>query len=538
MVSKRILKLCVALAAVVAFSAGAPVDAAFAAPPQRWCGSDTAGYDRRPDALGGRQVHLVYAFPNDGLNRFSSEVASVMASDVWEGDEWWRRQDPTRAPRWDTYAFSNCTGFGALDISMVKLPQPTAHYLDENTRFKRLRDDLMNSSFSVPLKKYLVYYDGSVGDDYVVCGEAGGTFGDSGAPGFAMVYYQGKDCEDVGDPQQPRYRFVAMHELLHALGAVPSAAPTSCPGHACDDPKDILWPTAGVAFAQAMLDEKHDTYYGHSGQWNDIQDSAWLRHLDLPWQKLTVMTDGSPGTVSSVEPGIEGCAQTTCENWWELGSKVTLLPVVKPGGYFRGWGGVCAGMSTCVVTMDTDRIVTARFSTPYRLSATVTGDGYVAATAIGFGCPPTCVADVDSDTTVTITATPKPGAEFVGWTGACSGATPTCTVAMTTAKSVGAQFTTAKFALQVQVAGKGSVVGDAAAFRCAAASCSSDLESGTEVQLFPKPAKGWRFDGWKGACTGKGVLGCRVAMTSELLVRATFVPVAKPKTAKKTAKRS
>jgi uncharacterized repeat protein (TIGR02543 family) len=534
MLPKRLLKLSLALAAAAAFGGGLHVDPASALPPLRWCGSDTASYDRKPDARGGRQIHLVYAFPNDGLNRFSSEVASVMASDVWESDTWWRRQDPTRAPRWDTYDFSGgCMGFGALDISMVRLPQPAAHYLNELTRFGRVRVDLLTAGFSNPMKKYLVYYDGPVEDDYFVCGTASGSFADSPDPGYAMVNYGAKDCEDIGDPAQPRYPFTATHELLHALGAVPADAPTNCPGHACDDPKDVMWPSTGTAFKDTVLDVKHDTYYGHSGTWTDIQDSLWLAHLDAPWRQVTVYSDGAPGTISSTDPGIDNCSQAVCQNYWEQGSTVTLTATPKPGAYFRGWGGQCANMSTCTLKIDGDKIVTARFSTPYRLSATVTGDGFVGGSTPGFGCPASCVTDVDSDFTVTLTATPKPGAEFVGWTGACSGSSPTCTVAMTTAKTVGAQFTSAKFTLQVQVSGKGSVVGDAAAFRCAAASCRSDMEGGTEVQLFPKPATGWRFGSWSGACAGKGMLGCRLAMTSEQLVRANFVPVAKPKTAKK-----
>jgi uncharacterized repeat protein (TIGR02543 family) len=531
MLPKRILKLSVALVAAAAFSGGIHVDPASALPPLRWCGSDTASYDRKPDARGGRQIHVVYAFPKDGLNRFT-QVASVMSSDVWEGDEWWRKQDPTRAPRWDTYGFSGgCMGFGALDISMVQLPQPAAHYLDELTRFGRIRADLLTAGFSNPMKKYLVYYDGPVEDDYFVCGTASGSFADSPDPGYAMVSYGAKDCEDVGDPAQPRYRWIAMHELLHALGAVPSSAPTSCPGHACDDPKDVLWPSAGVAFKDTVLDAKRDTYYGHSGTWTDIQDSEWLSHLDAPWRQVTVYSDGAPGTISSADPGIDNCAQAVCQNYWEQGSKVTLVATAKGGAYFRGWGGQCAGMTTCTLTIDGDKIVTARFSTPYRLSATVTGDGHVTSSASGFGCPPSCVTDVDSDTTVTVTASPKPGAQFTGWSGACTGTAPKCTVVMTKAQSVAAQFTVAKFNLKLELSGSGAVVGDDTGFRCTE-SCTSLLESGTELQLIPKPAKGWKFAGWAGSCTGKGLLGCRVAMTAEQTVRATFVRVPKPKPSK------
>jgi len=43
-------------------------------------------------------------------------------------------------------------------------------------------------------------------------------------------------------------------------------------------------------------------------------------------------------------------------------------------------------------------------------------------------------------TTVTLTAAPSSGSQFAGWVGACSGTSPTCTVTMTSPKSVTATF--------------------------------------------------------------------------------------------------
>lgn len=47
-----------------------------------------------------------------------------------------------------------------------------------------------------------------------------------------------------------------------------------------------------------------------------------------------------------------------------------------------------------------------------------------------------------SGTSVTLTATPDPGTTFAGWSGACVGNSPTCTVKMDAAKSVTAVFGT------------------------------------------------------------------------------------------------
>jgi uncharacterized repeat protein (TIGR02543 family) len=51
-----------------------------------------------------------------------------------------------------------------------------------------------------------------------------------------------------------------------------------------------------------------------------------------------------------------------------------------------------------------------------------------------------CFIDVDNPTTVTLGESPTPGYAFAGWSGACSGTAPTCTVSVTAAKNVTATF--------------------------------------------------------------------------------------------------
>ena len=93
--------------------------------PVTWCGDATSSTDR-PDVVGGDQIHVVYAVPSDSAGRFA-QVASAIATDVGAIGEWWRRQDPTRAPRFDLARFA-CSGAGSLDISDVRLPHPSAYY--------------------------------------------------------------------------------------------------------------------------------------------------------------------------------------------------------------------------------------------------------------------------------------------------------------------------------------------------------------------------------------------------------------------------
>ena len=78
-----------------------------------------------------------------------------------------------------------------------------------------------------------------------------------------------------------------------------------------------------------------------------------------------------------------------------------------------------------------------------RLTVEVTGDaGRVTTSPDGLGCATTCANSVDPGTVVTLTATPDERAYFTGWTGACAGTDPVCTVTMRGNRSVGASFVT------------------------------------------------------------------------------------------------
>lgn len=89
-----------ALVAACAVWAAAP--GAAAPPPVTWCGNDRATSDRTPDAVAGAQVHLIYAVPADGADRFAN-AASQIATEVAAIDAWCRREDPSRTVRFDFF---------------------------------------------------------------------------------------------------------------------------------------------------------------------------------------------------------------------------------------------------------------------------------------------------------------------------------------------------------------------------------------------------------------------------------------------------
>lgn len=277
-----------ALAVAVAAAALAVPGTARAAGPIPWCGTDTAAGDRLPDATPGFAVHVVYAFPADGSDRFA-EWAPRIAGDIAELDAWWRGQDPTRALRFDLAPFPCASPFGQLDISRVQLQDTSAQLAVFATVFQRLTSALPLPPFlfASPDKKYLVYFDGphDQGNGPQTCGQGRRGYADGGPESYAVVYV--RTCNMEADDG---FRaFVATHELLHALNALPAGGPPhACPGddaHPCDSGADILTGSntnESGRLQEKLLDAGHDDYYGHSGSWWDVQDSLFLERLDSP----------------------------------------------------------------------------------------------------------------------------------------------------------------------------------------------------------------------------------------------------------------
>ena len=272
------------LAALVA-ALGAP--AAHAATSTTWCGTGAAAADQLPDSISAFQIHVILAYPSDGVDRLA-ELATPIASDIETISNWWIGQDPTREPRFDLFPFPGCASpAGDLDLSSVRLPHDSAYYLGEVERYERILSDLDSLGFSDPDKKYLVYFGGPVEQPTTLCGQSGTDLADTGGPrAYSIVYLAGQCALGLGEGGVATV--VAVHELIHGLGALPSPGPpNACPGgagHPCDSPTDILYPSqsSSVALGQLVLDYGRDDYYGHRGSWYDVRNSLFLAHLDAP----------------------------------------------------------------------------------------------------------------------------------------------------------------------------------------------------------------------------------------------------------------
>jgi hypothetical protein len=100
---------------------------------------------------------------------------------------------------------------------------------------------------------------------------------------------------------------------------------------------------------------------------------------------LSVVKAGSgEGTVSSSD-GID-CG-SVCSKEYGPGTSVTLTATASGDDVFSGWSGACSGGdTTCTVTLDAAKSVTAEFTGLYRLSVAVSNHR-VLADCGGFSCP-------------------------------------------------------------------------------------------------------------------------------------------------------
>jgi hypothetical protein len=391
--------------------------------PVRWCGADEATADRLNDRAGGPQVHVIYAIPADGQDRFSA-LASALPTDVAAIDAWWRTQDPEHAPRFDLFEFPACDSrFGRLDLSFARLLQPGAFYAREN-QFELVAEALGNAPFEFnhASKKYLVFYDG-IGrpEEEDICGTAAGDPLQGGRFSFAVVFMRAGCGAEIGTGRGNAV--VAAHELLHMLGALPPGAPHACPGdeaHPCDDDRDLLWPFLVQPVLDAtILDVGHDDYYAHSGPWFDLQDSAWL----LLAQRQVELTLAPAGRGAIRDD--EGLAcETACVSEWNAGTELNLTAEPADGYLFRGWSGGCTGLAPdCTVSLAASTTVGAAFRLAVQVTVALAGRGSVTGT---IPCKRTCVRTLASGDPVSLRARAARGWRFSRWTGACRGTKATC----------------------------------------------------------------------------------------------------------------
>jgi len=158
----------------------------------------------------------------------------------------------------------------------------------------------------------------------------------------------------------------------------------------------------------------------------------------IPSRKLSVTISGT-GRVTSSPPGVD--CPGACVASFDNGTSVLFTAAPGTGMKFDGWSGACGGM-TCSVTVSSDAAVSATFEAlppvEHTLTVSTSGLGTVTSTPLGIQCPGICSAKFAEGMKLTLAAEAGSGMDFNGFSGACSGAT--CTVTLAADATVSAAF--------------------------------------------------------------------------------------------------
>ncbi len=244
----------------------------------------------------------------------------------------------------------------------------------------------------------------------------------------------------------------------------------------------------------------------------------------VAWRLGVTLAGTGAGAVTSTPAGIT-CGGV-CQAHFAEGTQVTLTPTITAGSVFTGWCGACSGVGACVVTMTMEREVTATFVPAVLRNLQVlmsgSGSGNVRSTPVGVDCTSgTCNAAFPEGSTVQLVATAVMGSAFRDWGGACAGNASVCSVVMSDARTVIANFTTVATLTVVRTgAGTGTVISLPAGIACGT-DCSETYAVGAGVTLSAMPAAGSRFVQWSGAC-GSAADACSLTLIGDTVLVAEF----------------
>jgi alpha-tubulin suppressor-like RCC1 family protein len=267
--------------------------------------------------------------------------------------------------------------------------------------------------------------------------------------------------------------------------------------------------------------------------------------------RTTGLYGAAQGTITSAgtDPAIACAANMgTCVSSAPNGATVTLTADVPAGSLLASWTGctsVSADKRTCTVSMTSAKTVTATYQkTGYVLTAkTAALYGAVQGTITSSGTDPaiaclantgTCGGTAPNGATVTLTADVPAGSVIGSWTG-CGTASAdkrTCTVSMTSAKTVTANYQKAGYVLTAKTAGlygatQGTITstGTDPVIACVAntGTCSGTAANGATVTLTADVPAGSLLASWTGCNTvSADKLTCTVTMTGAKTVTVNY----------------
>ena len=296
----------------------------------------------RADEATGRQIHVMYVIPSDGVDDHLDQTATLEAS-LKIANEWFKTQSGGKGLRFDTY------GGGKLDATFLQLGKTDAemNVAGGNVRVK-LEYQLIANGFNSVDKVYLVYYGGD-GDG---CGR--GAWPPT-VHGNVGALYIGAAAGCTNQPfavgaQPPGFpEFLGVHEILHVLGfAAPCAPHQTESGHVGDSVNDVMF-SGPQAWQPSTLDVNHDDYFGAAiAGCPDLANSSLLDPLPAgaeappgwPYVNLTNLNCTNEATTT---PGPAGAAtQVTFVNKYQVNGTPATASIYErvadpmaPTGYAR-----------------------------------------------------------------------------------------------------------------------------------------------------------------------------------------------------------
>jgi len=124
-----------------------------------------------------------------------------------------------------------------------------------------------------------------------------------------------------------------------------------------------------------------------------------------------------------------------------------------------------------------------------------------------------------------LSANADEGYHFTGWSGACSGVAD-CSITVAGETSVAAAFASNPYLTIKVVGGKGRVNVPDLAQSCGKATCRYQFPFAAPTVVSAIPARGFRFAGWAGACTGTRRT-CTVSLKADKTLTARFATTLK-----------
>ncbi|WP_395661387.1 S8 family serine peptidase [Aestuariivirga sp.] len=261
---------------------------------------------------------------------------------------------------------------------------------------------------------------------------------------------------------------------------------------------------------------------------NAVKVQANFMNPDAP-VKLDYSASGSgSGTIRVHGAGSasETCSAAACSFNYPRGTEVRVNVRADAGSTLTSLTHGQSGASTrfactdgwCSVTLSQNTQVQATFARSpapkpsFTLSYSRGGTGTGTLSASVGGQPVVCAGASCSTrqpegTLVTLSAAASGNSNFSGWSGACSGSAPTCTLTLRADASVVGTFQPRpgnnNVTLSYLRTGSGTISAsvDGTSTTCAA-SCTITRPSGTLVTLTAQPGPGAVFAGWSGSCRG------------------------------------